>query len=979
VKSASTGRRTIAVLIDQMDLFIGGYETGVRRTFDAVCRDQDVNLLFVYGRTLAGPPEWCAGHNAVYELLCPDRVDGMVIFSAVLAHFVGTKGLVAWCDRYRSMPLCSVGIAVPGVPSLIIDNRVGMEAVVEHVVRDHGCRRVVFIGGSPGNPEAQLRFEAYRTVLERQGLALDPELVTCGDFASDVGRSAMDELLRRGVKPDAVVAANDGMAIGAMEALRGHRLRVPRDVAVTGFDDLALARLASTPLTTVAQPFRQVAESAIGLVLRQLDGLEVDFCTTLPTEIMVRQSCGCGRRSRRGEPARRTGAARPSAEPAGDSRQSLERLFASPPWSDLSLPSLERLPWLDAVESELGGQPGAFLALLDDVLQEIGDDPVLVRNLLSAVTRLEDECQESSSGTVDGPWSEARSLVLRTMARCEAQQRFETAEAFMRIAKAGDYCSRAVDLPSLESALAWALTSLRIDTVFVGRFAQPGSDGLDPVIWRVDGLPRALPAARVPARSLYPSGTELDHRRHVCLVFPLAFETELLGLVVFEHKPEIEGYQMFRDEIAAALRAVNLMREVVTRTAQHERSVQERIATAKRMEALRVLAGGVAHDLNNALGPLVALPDVVLRELGGAECRKPDRTAEMRKDLETIRAASLRAADTIKDLLALSRQGRTTKDLLDLNRAVGRCLLSERLGITRDGSREVDVRLDLNEESLFVVASESHLVRAVTNLVRNAIEAIEERGEVVVKTDRASVGQPLVGYETIEPGDYACLTVSDDGGGIGADDLGRVFEPFFSRKRIEEHSGSGLGLAIVHGVVKEHGGFVDVRSVLGEGTTFALYFPIATQAPRSRAPSSVPPCGVGRILIVDDEASQLHTGRRVLTQLGYEVDTLSSGKQALELHAEAAAANGGSVSSAATGRGPYDVVILDMLLNEECDGLLVSERIRQLFPAQRVIIASGHAPPERVELALGEDLTWLAKPYTADALARTVWRARRGV
>jgi CheY-like chemotaxis protein len=115
----------------------------------------------------------------------------------------------------------------------------------------------------------------------------------------------------------------------------------------------------------------------------------------------------------------------------------------------------------------------------------------------------------------------------------------------------------------------------------------------------------------------------------------------------------------------------------------------------------------------------------------------------------------------------------------------------------------------------------------------------------------------------------------------------------------------------------------------------------------------------------------------VLTQLGYQVDTLPSGKQALALFAEAAAAAGESAASRAHGEGPYDLVVLDMILNEECDGLAVSERIQQLFPAQKVIIASGHAPTARVELALGQGVTWLAKPYTADSLARAVRKACR--
>jgi CheY-like chemotaxis protein len=127
---------------------------------------------------------------------------------------------------------------------------------------------------------------------------------------------------------------------------------------------------------------------------------------------------------------------------------------------------------------------------------------------------------------------------------------------------------------------------------------------------------------------------------------------------------------------------------------------------------------------------------------------------------------------------------------------------------------------------------------------------------------------------------------------------------------------------------------------------------------------------------VDDEVSQLRTGRRVLTQLGYQVDTVASGAQALDIFRQVAANT--AEAARAPGESPYDLVIFDMVLDEECDGLLFSERVRQLFPGQRIIIASGHAPTERVEAALREGLIWLAKPYTADALGRAVRNACRG-
>jgi CheY-like chemotaxis protein len=271
---------------------------------------------------------------------------------------------------------------------------------------------------------------------------------------------------------------------------------------------------------------------------------------------------------------------------------------------------------------------------------------------------------------------------------------------------------------------------------------------------------------------------------------------------------------------------------------------------------------------------------------------------------------------------------------------------------------------DLSPEPLVVRGSESQLARAVDNLIRNAVEAIGGNGEVVVKSAKVDVLEPRTGYETVPAGRYATLSVSDDGCGIEPHDLGQVFEPFFTRKRAKETSGSGLGLAIVHGVVKEHDGFIDVASTPEVGTTITLYFPLVDGLePREKVPAA--PRGSARILIVDDEPIQLRTGRRVLVRLGYEVDVMDSGLRAYELFSRAAG----------SGQSPFDLIIMDMVLGEVHDGLQIVDQIHRLFPTQKVIVASGHAPTERAALAVRKGLTWLSKPYGMETLAETVQRA----
>jgi DNA-binding LacI/PurR family transcriptional regulator/signal transduction histidine kinase/ActR/RegA family two-component response regulator len=965
-------RKKVAVLIDYMDDFIDGYETTLRRAFDLTCSRYDLDLFFVYGRAIAGPPGWCAGHNSVYHALQRDSVDGIVLMVSSLAMYTGSAGVAQLCQRYASMPLVAVGAPIPLVPSIIIDDSAGMRAVVEHLVQDHGCRRLAFMAGSAGYPDAIIRQDAFRNVLEQCGVTFDPNMLVCGDFTATKGRVAMQELLRKGAIPDAVVCANDGMASGVIDALREHRLRVPRDLLVTGYDDVFMARLYNPPLTTVAQPFGALAEMAIYLLQEQFAGRDVPNQNLLPAQLVIRQSCGCPRRPKLGHPLSQQPIAQSPVELLRKRRPQFENIIRRRQDTGCALPDQDLTSMLDALEREFEGHAESFLMALEDILLAPAVKESHCQQLMLVVTELRDELRDAASPVLEDMWNDARTLIASTMSRSQAQRRLATAEAHVHTARANEMCLCALDLTSLGDAIAAGLTEMGIDTCLVARYGDNALNKLEPIICWIDGRTQACLSSSFPASRLFPPDIQLEERRRSWLVFPLAFEAQPLGLVIFEDNPTVDGWQIYRDHIATAIRSISLLQEIVRKTTQHERSVQERLATAKRMDALSFLAGGVAHDLNNALGPLVALPEILLRELSVAEGTQVTDIAELRGDLETIRVASVRAAETIKDLLTMSRQGHATKELMDLNQAVSHCMAAEPLLFLGDASRQLNATVELNPEPLFIQASQSHLFRAVSNLVRNAVEATNSVGSVVVKTRRVVLSAPSLGYETIEPGDYAVVSVSDSGKGIAPADLGRVFEPFFSKKQVGENSGSGLGLAIVHGVVKEHQGFADVRSDPGRGTTFALYFPSATAKPAQATKSSDTPRGRARILIIDDEPIQLRTGRRVLGHLGYEVDTMTSGRQALDLFVQAAR-EASAPGAARTGDTcPYDLVLLDMQLNELLDGLQIAERVQELFPKQMVIIASGHAPTERAERAFGKGLAWLSKPYTTDSLGRAV-------
>ena len=386
------------------------------------------------------------------------------------------------------------------------------------------------------------------------------------------------------------------------------------------------------------------------------------------------------------------------------------------------------------------------------------------------------------------------------------------------------------------------------------------------------------------------------------------------------------------------------------------RELEEKLARSRKMEALGMLAGGVAHDLNNILSGVITYPELLLMRLPG--------DSPLRKPLETIRQSGERAAAVVSDLLTLARGVVSRREVLDLNGLVREYIRSvEFLGL-RERFPRVRLILDLEEDLPPVDGSPVHIEKTVMNLVTNAMEAIGTEGAVTVRTRRQEVHEPVPGYEEVPPGTYAVLAVGDDGPGIKPEDMDRIFEPFYTRK-VMGRSGTGLGLSVVWNTVKDHGGYVQVESS-GAGTTFRLYFPVTTRRgtdAAGRVPAEEYRGRGERILVVDDEPVPREIARDLLTRLGYEVVAAAGGDEALGV-----LRNGERV----------DLVVLDMIM-PGMGGHRAYEEMLRIRPGLRAVVVSGFSRTADVErcLELGAH-AFLKKPYRIQELGLAVRSALAG-
>jgi two-component system cell cycle sensor histidine kinase/response regulator CckA len=402
--------------------------------------------------------------------------------------------------------------------------------------------------------------------------------------------------------------------------------------------------------------------------------------------------------------------------------------------------------------------------------------------------------------------------------------------------------------------------------------------------------------------------------------------------------------RVVRDAAGAVLYMTGVCLDVTDR-----KLLEERLRQAQRMDSIGQLAGGIAHEANNMMSVVLGCADYVLQ--------RSDLVDAVRQDVDQIWRAAKRTAGITQQLLAFSRRQVLQPQVLDLNTTVRELepILTRALGESRG------LRMHLSPTLGWVRADPGQLEQVLLNLTLNARDAMAEGGRLTIETMNVMLDEAYVAakpVETLQPGEYAALVVTDTGHGMDRATLGRIFEPFFTTKGVGE--GTGLGLSTVYGIVKQSGGFIWAYSEPGLGTTIKLYFPLVTASAESEPPEEPPP-GRGRsevILVAEDEPMVRGIMARTLRDCGYTVLEAASGMEALDtVEAE---------------QGKISLLIADLVM-PEMGGREMALRLEQRWPDIPLLFTSGYTGLDVVRRGLLEEgREFIQKPLAPEELARKV-------
>jgi signal transduction histidine kinase/ActR/RegA family two-component response regulator len=401
------------------------------------------------------------------------------------------------------------------------------------------------------------------------------------------------------------------------------------------------------------------------------------------------------------------------------------------------------------------------------------------------------------------------------------------------------------------------------------------------------------------------------------------------------------------ERLQTALNRASTELEARKRAEEEEGRLRGELLQAQKMDAVARLAGGVAHEVNNALASISTIAGLMLEE------EALDTVA--RDDLRSVLDAADRAAELTRKLLAVGRRGKYRTEVLEPAEIVS----AARAALAGKLVSPIAVELFLAHGEARVEGDRTQLVEALRNLLVNAADAMPDGGLLTLQTSLVTLSGREAVARAVAEGQYVAFVVQDSGSGMDSETCKAAFDPFFTTKPFGE--GAGLGLPMVYGSARTHGGCAEIHSSRGRGTTVTLHIPCAERG--AEAEPATPPSGPRRdlsscsVLVVDDEPAVRGAARRILERMGLRVAEAENGRRALEAFAV---------------DGPFDLVVCDMVM-PAMGGRELVLRLRERAPDARVLLVSGFAPDEDARSLLDTGAKgFLEKPFTAAALTRAV-------
>ncbi len=800
-------RRTIGLLTNQLE---GEYHSMLWRTVNSTLTVLDANLIVYSGKCLRSNFYFEAQENVLYDMVDLDMLDGVLLSSGSLGNYTTREEYAAFARKYAAKPVVSISMPIEGIPAICVENKNGMKSVVSHLIESHGHKRIAFIGGIEYNPDAIARFEAYKEALAEHDIPCEPDLVFQGDFSIISGERAARLLFERhGTSVHAVVASNDGMALGAIHALKERGVRIPEDVAIIGFDDIIDAKFSYPPLTSVHQPVSQIAQKGVEMLFDLMDGKDVPEIVYYPAIPVIRQSCGCLPISQQDN--RWTSRSSFVDGEADSITARMKTEYANKILQFMKVPDFLKTKYTDIIS-----------ALLERLANDI-DSPdsqrtfldVLNREMIRTVIEDDEEVSWQDSlyimrnivvSSLSSPEKRASAEEIMLQAQIIAGKIYERKEGLLKHSRSQqdislrNYFTTVSILTEMDNLFPIVVDSIQhfeIQRCYLSFFEQPEEPRRRDAPWNIPEQSRLRVFVHGDLYDIHDESGPLFRSSHLVpadyhpagerfswTVRILYSGEEKYGFIIFDLKNADENvlvtlHDIYRSGLEATMfsKKRRIMEDALkARSAQLEES-------NKKLEALDDLKNdfiaNITHDFRSTLTIILNNADL------GITGEEEDKSVTMRR-FTSIYNSSLKLKTTIDRLLELAKM-----DVQGIRLAVRKIDMKNFLETITDFYKSTVVHTHIRIVDILpagemdeIYTDPEKLEEVINNVLSNALKFVSpDNGEIRIEC--RNLGASVV------------VSIADNGVGIPKDRLDDIFGRFVQvgRNRNSRYTGSGIGLA----------------------------------------------------------------------------------------------------------------------------------------------------------------------------------------
>ncbi|MCL2099480.1 MAG: ATP-binding protein [Oscillospiraceae bacterium] len=890
----------------------------------------DIHLTAYFGTYQISVDSFASHFETCFDTVRKSSsLDGIIVFSGFIAHILGNEKFEEYIAKIpEHLPVVSVSYVIPGIPSVIVDNIAGMYGAVDHLIRVHNKKRIAFVKGPNGHPEAEDRLEGYKRALAANGIAYDEKYVFPGHFDQDSGKNAVKRLLEEpGFSAEAIAASNDVSAIGVLNELKNYNLLAPADFAVTGFDDDKFSSAFIPSISTARQDFHKFGLIGAGLLFDQINGNPVEKITYIPPVFIERQSCGCVEKE-----FLNTGPKYKDEQIKTDSLEAyvLHKFIAL---FSREVPEIQIEKWAAALTyaiKEKSFSEERFLRLLNENLisyNQYSKDILIwneALNILSAGI-------EFYSGEVTNEYT-----IRSTLAYASAfvqNIRFKQREFRDIVLSDRQWMVRRIasnlvlifDIDSLAEELYKSLPDISIGTVVIGLYQTPVKSGVlnaDRTITTLIGFDEdkkfniKTDSGRPILFSDYSTVEDFDFekKRRDLFFIPLFFKDEEFGVMLmpFDSDISVYTYETLRINISTAIKGAELIKEIEY---QNKKVIEASRAKSNFLSSM-------SHEMRTPMNAIIGMTTIG---------KKAKTIEEKEYALNKIEAASSHLLGVINDILDMSKIEADKLNLAPVEFDFMN-MIQNVVSIVnfRMEEKEHKFTMDIDENIPdFTIGDDQRIAQVITNLMSNAVKFTPRGGRI------------YLGASLLEKTGNICelrIEVSDSGIGIAPDKQKKLFQAFEQAESgtSREYGGTGLGLVISKRIIELMEGTIWIESELGKGAKFIFTVKLRCGenfAGEYHGTEQTRDFDIKEIKYEDNRfegkkillAEDIEINREIFISLledtGIKIDCAENGQEALDM--------------VRADPGGYDIVIMDVQM-PKMDGYQATRAIRALPALQGV-------------------------------------------